>query len=152
MTYLHMTSTLTTTDAAASPRPIQVGPVFHCFTCGAKARGLIAWRPCGSPLDAWAAHIAYLNTPCACSKRVARLGDAVTPLALVGEADFPTFGERVAANLAAVAEAVRDIAASLPPEARSVEPAERLVRELLAGLLAPDEAVRRIRALAAVSA
>ena len=62
--------------------PVQFGPDYRCFTCGAPATGGHFWLPCCSPLDNYADHIFYLRLPCACNHRVARLDDAITPLVL----------------------------------------------------------------------
>jgi hypothetical protein len=142
--------TPTTREPAAIP--LQTGPVYHCFTCGAKARGLVHWKPCNSALDAWAKHIAYLNIPCACSGRVARLGDVITPLRFFSDADIPDFRARVAANVEAVAAAVQHLVIAAPPADRTMDPVERIVREVLAGLIPPDEAIQRIRSLASAAA
>ena len=85
--------------------PIQTGPAsaYRCFTCGAPARGGHYWLPCGSPLDAYAGHIFYLRLPCRCSHRVARLGEAITPLVFVR---LPDFRARIAANTAAIEQAL----------------------------------------------
>jgi hypothetical protein len=81
--------------------PVQFGPAsaYRCFTCGAPAAGGHFWLPCCSPLDNYADHIYYLRLPCACNHRVARLGDAITPLVLVR---LPDFWARTAANCAAI--------------------------------------------------
>lgn len=83
--------------------PVQTGPDYHCFQCGAPATGGHFWLPCGSPLDDWAEHIFYLRTRCRCCHRVARLGDAITPLAFVR---LPDFLAQIATNVAAVEQAL----------------------------------------------
>ncbi len=83
--------------------PMQTGPVYVCFQCGAPASGGHYWLPCGSPLDEYAEHIYYLRLPCRCNHRVARLGDAITPLAFV---HLPDFWAQIAANSAAIEQAL----------------------------------------------
>lgn len=130
--------------------PIQAGPAYHCFRCGAPAHGLQPWLPCGSPLDAWADHIAYLKLACACQKasRVARLDGWITPLAFHQDLDaFPSWAAFVDANVQAVRQAVASLAASIADEARALDTPARIVHQLLAGQLPPAEAVAQIRAL-----
>jgi hypothetical protein len=83
--------------------PIQTGPDYRCFTCGAPAQGGHCWLPSNSPLDPYAVHIFYLRLPCGCNHRVARLGDAITPLEFVR---LPDFWAQIAANTAAIESAL----------------------------------------------
>ena len=83
--------------------PIQLGPDYACFTCGAPASGGHYWLPCNSPLDAYSTNIFYLRLPCACCHRVARLGDAITPLEFVV---LPDYRAQIAANIAAIERAL----------------------------------------------
>lgn len=133
---------------------VQTGPVYHCFVCGRPARGLRPWpvlphHPC--PLDDWADHVAYLELTCACPhthpscSRVARLGNAITPLAFVNS-DLPD-QDRVTTNVTAVRQAVRMIAQVVPLDDWQVDPATRTVFALLAGTLSPESAIRAIREL-----
>ena len=84
---------------------IQTGPAsaYRCFVCGVTATGGHFWLPCGSPLDAYGEHIFYLRLPCRCNHRVARLGDAITPLEFVR---LPDFWAQIAANTAAIERAL----------------------------------------------
>ncbi len=83
--------------------PVQTGPNYRCFTCGAPANGGHYWVPCHSPLDLYSEHIFYLRLPCRPNHRVARLGDAITPLTFV---ILPDFWEKIAANTAAIEQAL----------------------------------------------
>ena len=94
-----------------STPPVQTGPDYRCFTCGVPANGGHYWLPCGSPLDVWAAHIFYLRLPCGCNHRVARLGDAITPLVFVLLPDFKT---QIAANSAAIERALEVLRQAQP--------------------------------------
>lgn len=138
-----------------STLPVQTGPVYHCFVCGQPARGLRPWpvvplQPCA--LDDWADHVAYLELTCPCShthpgcSRVARLGEAITPLAFADD-DLP-YQDRVTANVTAVRKAVRLMAQVVPLDDRQTDPARRIVFALLAGTLSPEAAIRAIRELA----
>ncbi len=148
MTNLQTTPASLNLEQAAIP--IQPGPAYHCFQCGAPARGLHAWLPCGSPLDVWADHIAYLKLACACPKasRVARLDEWITPLAFHQDLDaFPTWAAFVEANVRAVRQTLAGLAASIPDEAKALDAPARIVHQLLVGQLPPAEAVAQIRAL-----
>lgn len=132
-------------------RQIQIGPVYHCWTCGAPASGLLGWREamCGAPtfLDDWADHIAYLRLPKSCDQaghphRVARLGAAITPLRW--DEDGP-----VEARVAAIRQALDDLVRQVGPRGAPEDPAASIVYRLLAGVLAPEVAIREIRALMA---
>jgi hypothetical protein len=83
--------------------PVQTGPDFRCFSCGAPAHGGHFWLPCGSPLDLYAEYIYYLRCPCGHHHRVARLGNLITPLEFVILDDF---WEQIAANKAAIEHAL----------------------------------------------
>lgn len=101
--------------------PVQSGPAYRCFLCGAPATGLRFWglsaqaRLPGrgySPLDAVAGNIAYLTPTCGCARahvgatRVAVLDGAVTPLRFADSDEIHDFNERTAYNLAAVKAAL----------------------------------------------
>ena len=88
-------------NATNEPYPVQVGPDYHCFTCGEPAMGGHYWLPCNSPLDAYAQHIFYLALPCGHNPRTVRLGDALTPVAFVR---LPSFQAQIVANLTAIEE------------------------------------------------
>ena len=132
--------------------PVQSGPPYHCFQCGTPARGCHLWLPCGSPLDAWAEHIAYLQLTCGCANasRVARLGDWITPLAFhTDRGEFPSWAEFVEGNVQAVRQALERLAAAVPPDALTADAPTRIVRLVLAGQLPPAAAIAQIRALLA---
>jgi hypothetical protein len=97
--------------------PVQLGPDYSCFTCGAPATGGHYWLPCNSPLDAYSQHIYYLRAPCACCHRVARLGDASTALEFVR---LPNFQAQIAANVDAIEKAL-DQLRQPPPKIPRVE-------------------------------
>ena len=145
--------TQTTTPAIAiSAVPVQRGPVYHCFECGQPADGqLVLWltNPASpSPLDDWAAHIAYMRLPCKHSGRAAKLGDCLTPLSFIDPLTHPGgWRAGVMANVAAVQAALRHIAATIPADERAADPASRIVYTLLAGTLTPEEAIRQIRSI-----
>jgi len=140
-------------DTATSAMPIQIGPVYVCFQCGQTAAGLDPWpinhgNP--SPLDDWADHVASLRLTCGCknASRVAMLGDAITPLCFHENVHgFGSWREFVYANVSRVREAVAFLAASVPENERTNDPAARVVYGLLAGTLAPEQAIARIRAM-----
>jgi hypothetical protein len=121
--------------------PTQAGPVYHCFNCGAEGATFIAcFRPCGSALDPWSKHIWYLKLPCGCisASRVVRLGDCIAPLPVSGPegltpADIPT----IRASLRAIARAI-------PPGRRHLDPTTRIVYGLLAGTVAPCDAIAEL--------
>lgn len=129
----------------------QVGPVYRCWVCGKPARGLwpytdIVAMGCPTLLDDWADHIAYLDLPQSCIRgghpsRVARLGAAITPL------DFPTPDRGVEERIAAIRRALDLLVRQVGPRGVPEDPAASIVYRLLAGVLAPEVAIREIRAL-----
>ena len=147
-----LTQSLPLLASAPTPDRIQIGPVYHCFVCGAQAAGLVPWpvnpfNPC--PLDEWAAHIGYMVRPCGCQGqgRVARLDDCITPLELPNDRSKP-YPQMVEENAQAVRAALKFIAQQVPEEQRSVDLPTRIVLQLLAGLISPARAIEAIRALA----
>lgn len=124
--------------------PVQTGPVYHCFTCGAEPVTFLAYfRPCGSALDAWSLYIWYLKLPCGCknTSRVVRLGDCIAPLSTSGSdgltpADVPT-----------IRAALQAIAQTVPLEHRRLDPVTRIVYGLLAGSITPYDAIVEMRTL-----
>lgn len=118
--------------------PVQTGPVYYCFNCGAEPATFTAYfRACGSALDRWSMYIWYLKLPCQCSaaSRVVRLNDCIAPLPVSGpdgltSADIPT----IQAGLRAILKA-------MPSGKQPRDPAARIVYNLLAGLLSPVEAI-----------
>jgi hypothetical protein len=137
--------------------PIQTGPVYHCFTCGAVAQGLRTWADLPkwdgySHPDAWGEHIAYLVLPaCPASHihRVAKLGECVTPLTFVQHTARGEWHKTVAANIQAIRDALAALAAAVPESERSAshDPAASIVLSLLAGLMTPAAAMDQIRQL-----
>jgi hypothetical protein len=140
-------------DAATPPANIQTGPVYVCFQCGQPVHSLTPWpvdHRNYSPLDDWAEHIAYLRLTCGCQNvsRVAKLGDAITPLRFHENVrDFGSWRECVYANIRAVREAVAFLAANVSEDERTSDPAARVVYGLLAGTLAPEQAIAQIRTM-----
>ncbi len=147
------TTTRPRLDAATPPAPIQTGLVYACFHCGQTAASLTPWpvdHRNYSPLDDWASHIAYLRLTCGCKNlsRVAKLGDAITPLRFHENVqEFGSWRELVHANVEAVRVAVAYLAASIPEDERKSDPASRVVYGLLAGTLPPEQAIAQIRAM-----
>jgi hypothetical protein len=111
--------------------PVQYGPPYRCFRCGAPATIAHGWLVCGSRLDAWREHIAYLQlTPvgwslrfqpqgvtCSCAdvSRVVRVGHAITPLRFNNnQLDFPDWEAMVEHNVQQVAQAVELLMAQAP--------------------------------------
>jgi hypothetical protein len=92
--------------------PIQTGPDYRCFTCGAQAKGGHFWLPCWSPLDAYGPHIFYLRLPCRCNHRVALLGDSITPLEFV---ILPDYWAQIAANTTAIEQALTLLYQAMKP-------------------------------------
>lgn len=134
---------------------IQVGPVYTCWVCGAPARGLRGFRETiGGPtvLDDWADHIAYLRLPESCLRqhhptRVARLGAAITPLVFHYDSN-PYNPEPVEERIRTIREAIARIAREYGPQGPpAADPAAGIVYRLLAGILAPEQAIREIREL-----
>ncbi len=87
--------------------PIQLAAPYRCFVCNAPARSLRPWPLSGSrpsPLDQYAAHIAYLELTCDCAgkrpgcSRVAVLGSLITPLRFATDLELPDYYARVAYN------------------------------------------------------
>jgi hypothetical protein len=135
--------------------PIQVGPVYTCWVCGAPAKGLRGYRETivgPTVLDDWADHIAYLRLPESCRlrhhpTRVARLGAAITPLRFAYDND-PGYPESVEERIRAIQEAVARLAREVGPQgAPEPDPAASIVYRLLAGVLAPETAIEEIREL-----
>jgi hypothetical protein len=146
-----LTQSLPTLIPTPAEGRIQVGPVYHCFVCGAQAAGLVPWptnpfNPC--PLDEWATHIWYMVRPCGCRAwgRVARLGDCITPLEFPNDRSKP-YPQMVEENVQAVRAAVKFIAQRVPEGERCIDPPTRIVLQLLAGLISPAHAVEEIRGL-----
>ncbi|MEK7326808.1 MAG: hypothetical protein AAB217_16310 [Chloroflexota bacterium] len=145
--------TQTTTPAIIiSAAPVQRGPVYHCFECGQQADGqLVTWRTHPSNpslLDDLAEYIVYMRLPCKHAGRAAKLGDCLTPLSFIDPHTHPDgWRAGVRANVAAVQTALRYIAATIPADERTVDPASRIVYTLLAGTLTPEEAIRQIRSI-----
>lgn len=136
----------------AAPRLVRAGPVYACPVCGQPALGLVPWpvnpaNPCN--LDEWAAHIWYLRRRCGCRQggRVARLGDCITPLEFTYDPSLP-YPQRVEANVAAIRVALALIASAMPEGAPACDEPERIVLQLVAGLLPPQTAIEQIRQLA----
>ena len=134
-------------------KPTQVGPPWRCFECGAPASRLACYTeytPAAAvpkPLDAWGAHIWYLlGLTCNHSPRVARLGNAITPLVTYTDDDN---SERHA--IARVREALAAIAAAHGPNSQR-DPAAAIVWQLVAGAITPTDAIREIHDLAAQEA
>jgi hypothetical protein len=103
---------------AARPPLVQPGPEYACPICGQPALGLVPWpvnaaNPCR--LDDWAAHIAYLRRACGCRTggRVARLGEAITPLDFRYDPGL-SYAQRAEANVAALRAALARIAEAVP--------------------------------------
>jgi hypothetical protein len=146
-----LTQSLPTLIPAPAEDRIQVGPVYHCFACGAQAAGLVPWpinpfNPC--PLDEWAANIWYMVRPCGCRAlgRVARLGDCITPLDLPNDRSKP-YPQMVEENVRAVRAAVEFISQHVPHGQRSMDAPTQIVLQLLAGLMSPARAIEEIRML-----
>lgn len=124
--------------------PVQIGPAYHCFKCGAKGATLVAYFwPCGSPLDAWSLYIWYLKLPCRCrhASRVVRLGDCIAPLAVSDPSGLTP------ADIPAIQATLRAIAGAIPPEKRQCDSATRIVYALLAGSLTPYAAIDALQGL-----
>ena len=124
--------------------PVQTGPVYHCFNCGAEPATFIAYfRPCGSALDPWSLYIWYLQLPCKCqgASRVVRFGDCIAPLVASGPDGLSP------ADIPAIRAALQAIARTVPPEQRRLDPATRIVYGLLAGSVTPYEAIAELHAL-----
>ena len=140
--------------------PIQKGPAFHCFTCGAPAQGLRTWADLPkwdgySPLDQWDEHIAYLILPsCPASHihRVARLGDCITPLAFVHQVAGGDWHRTTSANIQAIRDALAALAAAIPESERHNDAAADIVLSLMAGLITPAAAMEKIQLLLEVHA
>lgn len=146
-----LTQSLPLLASAPTTDRIQIGPVYHCFACGAQATGLVSWpvdpfNPC--PLDEWAAHIWYMVRPCGCERqgRVARLDDCITPLELPNDRSKP-YPQMVEENAQAVRAALKFIAQRISDGCRCVDTPTCLVFQLMAGLISPARAIEAIRAL-----
>ncbi len=147
------------TDVAAPslfvdlPDDIQLGPPFHCWTCGEKSNAareqyFEPWVHYGySHLDAWARHIYYLAPSCTHSVRCARLGDCITPLHLPSAELFPDQAERARIHIAAIQIALEHIAICVPKDRLSMDDATRIVVQLMAQDIAPATAIEAIRRL-----
>jgi hypothetical protein len=146
-----LTKSLPTLIPTPAEGRIQVGPVYHCFACGAQAARLVPWpvnpfNPC--PLDEWAAHIWYMVRPCGCRAlgRVARLSDCITPLELPNDRNKP-YPQRVEENVQAVRAALKFIARNVSEGERCIDLPTRIVLQLVARLISPAHAIEAIRGL-----
>jgi hypothetical protein len=136
-------------------KPTQIGPPWKCFDCGAPAR-LACYtdyhnpRAIPKPLDTWGAHIWYLlDLPCSHPPRVARLGDAITPLLFPYDHDDTRRTQQEQADneresIRLIREALADIAALHGPNPQA-DPAAAIVWRLVAGAITPETAIREIR-------
>lgn len=121
--------------------PVQTGPVYHCFNCGASPATFTAsFRACGSALDAWSLYIWYLKLPCRCetASRVVRLGDWIAPLKVSGPEGLTS------ADIPAIQIALQAILKVMPPDKQPRDPAARIVYNLLAGSVSPVEAITQL--------
>lgn len=146
-----LTQSLPTLIPAPAEDRIQVGPVYHCFVCGAQAAGLVPWpvnpfNPC--PLDGWATHIWYMVRSCGCRAlgRAARLGDCITPFELPNDRSEP-YPQMVEENIQAVRAALKFIAQRVPEGERCIDPPTGIVLQLVAGMISPARAIEAIRGL-----
>ena len=126
-------------------RQIQTPP-YTCPRCGAAIREILHYtdnlnpRSAWKPLDDYAEHLHYLNcTACDKCTRVARLGDAVLPFDWPENVDAEGEARTIAAVLAEIVQRVG-------PQG-GTDPAASIVYRLLASTLAPEAAIREIRAL-----
>lgn len=101
--------------------PIQAGPRYHCFECGAVAESVQTWSQLPAlgggmaTLDEWGDHLAYLvGAPCQCNHRVAKLGAAITPLVFHPRRAFATHAAFVDAEVAALRAALAVIEQAQP--------------------------------------
>ena len=139
---------------------VQTGPPWHCFECGAPATRLACYdeflppNAIPKPVDRWGAHIWYLYLPAACRQaghvaRVARLGDAITPLMLYDPSAPRATGkiemiEREEQAIARIREALARIAAAHGPNPQA-DPTAAIVWKLIAGAITPEAAIAEIR-------
>lgn len=129
--------------------PVQTGPLYTCFACGAPAVLDCYYGQFGfgghSPLNDWTKHIWYLKKDCQCQpKRVVRLGDCITPL-------IPSEPHGLTpADIPAIRAGLQAIARAVPPEVLHVDPVTRIVHGLLAATITPHEAVTQLHALTPV--
>lgn len=140
----------------------QIGPPYTCFTCGEPSLGIrcyaeyVSPRAIPKPLDRWGEYIWYLVRAGSCRQaehpcRVARLGDAITPL-VTGDRDAPRattvaeINEREEQAIANVRAALAAIAAAHGPNPQA-DPATSIVYQLIAGTLTPQAAIAEIGAL-----
>lgn len=124
--------------------PVQIGPHYGCFACGAPGARLAAsFTPCGSALDAWSAYIWYLQLPCSCqnASRVVRVGDCITPLAARGPDGL------TAADIPSIQAGLQAILRARPLDMQQLDPAVRIVYDLLIGAVTPHEAIADLQAL-----
>lgn len=102
-------------ESTARPA-IQSGPAYRCFLCGCPAKGLIYW-PTGakspSPLDLYAAHIAYLHPTCrchlahvGCTRVAVTSAGAITPLRFASPDEILDWHQMTAYNIGAVQAAL----------------------------------------------
>jgi hypothetical protein len=98
----------------------------------------------------WQDHIAYVKFNCDCHKygsmRVARLGDAITPLEFVSIEEARVLGRRPdVINAERTAQAVRYLAEHTA--GTRMDYLTHTIYKLAAGSLAPDAGLRQLRAL-----
>jgi hypothetical protein len=132
-------------------RPVQFGPTYYCWVCGAPAVGIIDFSTAmGGPtaLDKYASYIGYLDLPVECRRnrhpaRVARLGAAITPL------HFP---ERcsVEEKTQAIRDAVEYLASLGIHEETLAHRIARIVHLVRVGAIEPDRAVNELCDLAGI--
>lgn len=118
---------------------IQFGEPFHCWECAAIDQGGMYLIIRQSPLERYAEHIYYLRLSCRHNPRCVRLGDAILPL--------PPLDGTLEDNLAMVRSRLAALAAALAPAERSPEPVTRLVYQLLASRISPNQAIQQLQEL-----
>ena len=147
---------------AAKDHPTQIGPPWHCWTCGAVVPRIVGANECWGnhkykkPVDEWKNYIWYLYVSPECEKKghlgcSARMGDAITPLKLY---DNPgQRGKTVEQMDSAEREAIRRIKTALGvinathgPQTQT-DPVSATVWNVTTGAIMPEQAIREIHAL-----
>jgi hypothetical protein len=131
---------------------VQTGPEYKCFGCGKPVVIKLRWfvHPTNSSvLDRYADHIWYLGNvlgeKCSCDKRVARLGDCITPLVFSDPGRADDWYQGVEQNALDVAIALKQIASYVPDDERRHDEATRVVYALLTHEVPPGKAIAAIR-------
>jgi len=138
---------------------VQTGPDYVCPGCG-KPIDFSCWSD-GRYLQPewnniisrdWEKYVFYMHhvdrggdKMCKQNLRVVRLGDCITPVVFMSEAEMPNYDERINEAVRRIRAALTEIAQAVRPEDRQNDLASKVVYGLMAGTLTPDMALDMLR-------